>query len=103
MDCASFDRSNVRGFAQKVVFAATPPDVRRRLCLAVSVLRFGLRPSSAFGLKTLGHSPNQGHSPSHTCEIGGAQPPPHIRRRSRSSKTKNFVFKATSDRRRLCR
>ena len=56
-------RLNV-AFAENLAAAASPPDVRRRLCLAVKALSTtGLRPR--FGLRPkLGYSPDQGRSPS---------------------------------------
>src|SRR5687767_1893225 len=68
--------------------SALPPDVRRWLCPAVSnqiipglCPWFGLSPTDL-----LGQRPHQGHSPKNKGHLhGGAKPPPHIRRRSRTT------------------
>src|SRR5688572_21485099 len=51
----------------------------------VAQTSLGYALGAAFGPMTLGLSPDQGHSPGifWAC-IGGAEPPPHIRRQSRS-------------------
>jgi len=64
-----------------------PPDVWRRLAAPTSARLFpGSAPGSGLALRTLlGQRPYQGHSPNYESYLdGGAEPPPHIRRQSRT-------------------
>src|SRR6476619_1416294 len=66
--------------------SALPPDVRRWLCPAVPALYIWAVPLvRPLAQLSDGLSPDQGPSPKIIlAAIGGAEPPPHIRRQSRS-------------------
>ena len=76
-------------FVSKVITSldtALPPDVRRRLCPAVTVLFLVLGYATFSDLpRILPEARTPGHSPRIQLNdsYGGAEPPPHIRRQSR--------------------